>query len=419
MLSVTAIVGIVVGLAVLFLLAAGLFTLYCFRQRRQAREDAGVMHGHSPYPSQYQQQQQPFYYNNNNNKALNSNSSGPGSLGTGQSYAMPHYTVDYKPQSHESSDSTVVGGGKDDDEFSNNAEYYDRLEGRSRGRPLRPLQAHPVRLMHTTIPAPSTETVDTIGILPTHALPTHPAYIPRSTTPGHLGGRASRGGSVRSSSRASSTEQRGAVAKKPSYAMEVFLDAREEEEVEEEQQVVVVPDRTQAPSRQGEARARNIQVELANPLHDSYDHEHDHGRKQQRPDELSVPPPAVSWRSRRASSSPPPPPDRSATATPVPGVSSLILPSVPKIRMPGKNKPPKLMITDPAGVDHDRTSGVGVAGNVGQVDDISGPLAFPDRRFARTRSPNDRIIEQTVDRSGGVANLVEVPIGSGKSYLYG
>lgn len=425
-LSLTAVIGIAVGLGVLFLLAAGLFTLYCCRQRRQAREDAGILQGHSPYHPQYhhQQQQSPFYYNT---KPPHSDGGGPGAFTTGQSYAMPHYTVDYKSQltdSHGSPGSTVVGSGikeeeGDDDGFSNNAEYYDRLEGRSRGRPL---QAHPVRLMHDINTTSAGAPQPLAG-----ALPTHPAYIPRSATPGQLGARASRGGSVRSGSRASSrTGQRGAVAKRPSYAMEVFLDARDEKEEEEkgegeeekeekeekeqeekkeeeEHRVASPPppcDRAQAPSRAGEAKAtatatatpRDIRVELAGP--------HDH--------EPPVPPPAVSWRSRRASAS-----SASSPPPPAPGLSSLILPSVPRIRAPGRNKPPRLRITDTAGVEHD--------GN-GQVD-ISGPLAFPDRRFAG-RSPGDRIIEQTVDRrsGGGGAGgglLVEVPIGSGKSYLYG
>lgn len=80
---------------------------------------------------------------------------------------------------------------------------------------------------------------------------------------------------------------------------------------------------------------------------------------------------------------------------------------MPKIRVPGK-KPPKLCVTDTAGVEH---------GDGGRVD-ISGPLAFPDGRFLVRPSNGDRIVEQTVERIG-MANVVEVPIGSGKSYLYG
>lgn len=76
-----------------------------------------------------------------------------------------------------------------------------------------------------------------------------------------------------------------------------------------------------------------------------------------------------------------------------PAGSSFILPSVPRIRMPSK-KPPKLTFTGAS------------------PPAISGPLAFPDSRF--NQRSDDRIVEQTINRGD-----IEVPIGSGKSYLYG
>lgn len=374
-----------------------------------------------------------------------------------QAYVLPQYTVDYKsqlPGPNPFAGSPVPdphpNSRQDDDvDFTNNAEYYDRLEGRSRGRPL---QAHPVHLTnkHDTLDSVSnggtvlSDIVDTIGNLPASNLPTHPAYIPRTAAPGHLGGRASRtasrSASTRSSaqsqvlmSRASSAEplqtrsqsrqsQRGpggarsntAGSKPPSYAMEVYLDARDE--------APTPPPAERAASR---AQERDIQVELAGQPASSYETQN-HARTQQ-PSQLglSAPPPVVSWRSRRASVSPerqaqPPPSDRAAPATP--NMSSLLLPSVPRIRVPVK-KPPKLRIGDPTQAGHhDHQDGnAGVVGNSSKRGDyvgISGPLAFADGRFSVRPSNNDRIVEQTVDRVGA-SRVCEVPIGSGKSYLYG
>lgn len=160
------------------------------------------------------------------------------------------------------------------------------------------------------------------------------------------------------------------LRKKPSYAMEVYLDARDDDPSE------------RAPSR-------NINVQLAG------------SDDRSGADQVSLalqPPPRVLAADRRhksASPPPPPPPDRSMTSTPM-----------PKNRLPAK-KPPRLQIEESAPLDR----------NMG----ISGPLAFPDSRFSvRPAQGQDRIVEQTVDRSGrNGGNIIEVPIGSGKSYLYG
>lgn len=229
-----------------------------------------------------------------------------------------------------------------------------------------------------------------MGGSPAAALPTHPAYIPRSMTPGALGGRASRaasvsrsGGSVTGSSdhqnqqqqqqQQSQTRRSDQLRKKPSYAMEVYLDARDDD-----------PTTERAPSR-------NINVQLAD--------DGSGGGLDQVPMALQPPPRVLAASAadrRHKSASPTPPPDRSMTSTPM-----------PKNRLPAK-KPPRLQIEESAPLDK----------NMG----ISGPLAFPDSRFSvRPALPGqDRIVEQTVDRStrnGG--NIIEVPIASGKSYLYG
>lgn len=185
---------------------------------------------------------------------------------------------------------------------------------------------------------------------PAATLPTHPAYIPRTMTPGALGGRPSRTASVSGS--ASSEQSR----KKPSYAMQVYLDGRGDDPIE------------RAPSR-------NVNVQLGGPGQAAFEQG-----------------PALQS-----------PPDRAMTGTPA--ISSLILPSVPKIRLPSK-KPSRLQVDESAPLDQ----------NMG----ISGPLAFPDSRFLVRPSENDRIVEQTVDRAGRPGrNIIEVPIGSGKSYLCG
>lgn len=407
-LSLTAIIGIAVGLGVLFLLAAGLFILYYCQQRRYAREDAGC-YRNNPYPSL----QERYYC------AQDMNSGHP----PGQTYALPQYTMDYKP---------AVGTTNADgnDGFSNNAEYYDRLESISHKQPL---GAHPVRLTNDI--GVSSEVSDSVGKLNVSALPTHPAYIPRNVTPGQLGGRPSRNASrstsmrsttssteplhslkqqQRSQSRQDSRQGRSAEAP-PSYALEVYLDAQDE------------PGSERASSRAEGPPTRNIQVELAGPPSSSPSQSPQ--EKQRTPSlGLAVPPPAVSWRSRRASVSPtrqsqqiPPPPPPVAVASPsppssvpnramtgTPSMAALILPPMPKLRMLGRKS------SKPVGGTPSGSEQAGAGSHAG----ISGPLAFPDRRFSLRPLNNDRIVEQTVERVGK-GHVVEVPIASGKSYLYG
>ncbi|KAJ4423821.1 hypothetical protein N0V82_001560 [Gnomoniopsis sp. IMI 355080] len=343
-------IAIGVSLGILVLAAIALFTFYCIRQRRYAREDAHLLN--NPYASQRPQQHHGYLYYG---KEPSSSSSGaPSAFASGGAYAMqaapPQYTVDYKTT----------------DDFNSNAEYYDRLEGRSRGPPL---QAHPVRLGACSPDSSVSATGSQAA-----ALPTHPAYIPRSMTPGALGGRASRATSVSRSGSVSSEQQQqprrtDQVRKKPSYAMEVYLDARDDAPVE------------RAPSR-------NINLQLGGSGQGSVDD------PEQVTLALQPPPRALKDRGRTSRSPPPPPGDRSMTSTPV-----------PKSRLTAK-KPLRLQIEESAPLDR----------NMG----ISGPLAFVDSRFSVRALGNDRIVEQTVDRSGrGGSNIVEVPIASGKSYLYG
>ncbi|KAH8771997.1 hypothetical protein F5883DRAFT_415368 [Diaporthe sp. PMI_573] len=339
-LTTGATVGIALGAAALFLGAIALFVVYFLKQKKYEREDKAPAH---PYGSA-----QKFYYKDPG--------SGPTSITTDHSYMLPQYTADYKP--HVGAGASVSVSETPEpppSDYSNNAEYYDRLEGKNRGRPLRSMTPPAQQ------PAVSHEQVDTIGQLPTNSLPTHPAYIPRTS---------SRNSSSRATPPPGARPGRNPTPSSPnSYAIQVYLNAAEDPKVPQPPPPGAGGGRaTPAPSLQHISRTT------------SPDHTVD----------------ALSG------GSPLPPPPR---------IGSLILPSVPRIRVPSSRKlPPRLEVPDDAG------AGAG----------ISGPLAFPGSRFS-TRPPGpgavqgqgqgqDRIIEQMVNRVGPG---MEVPIGSGKSYLYG
>lgn len=396
MLTTGATVGIALGAAALFLGAIALFVVYYLKQKKYDREDKAP-----PFSSA-----QHFYY------TKDPGSGGPASIVTSNhSYALPQYTADYKPQLAPAAISVSETPEPLPSEYSSNAEYYDRLEGKTRGRPLRtmspPVQPAPADSKHH-------EQVDTIGQLPTSSLPTHPAYIPRSSSrnssratpqPGARPSRNPTPTSLRSSTQSSSVRPQHASnsnsastsGNKPdSYAIQVYLNAAEDPKVPQPPPPVAPPSWSSSypPSRAAPASnaeiTRNIQIELASAQPTpapSLQSQHEH------PISRTASPSHTATDAGGTSSLPPPP-----------SIGSLILPSVPRIRVPGSKKlPPRLEVRDGAGAG------------------ISGPLAFPDSRFS-TRPPappgqgQDRIIEQTVDRGG---RSVEVPIASGKSYLYG
>lgn len=414
-LTTGATVGIALGAAALFLGAIALFVVYYLKQKKYDREDK------APPPPFASAQQ--FYYNKD------PGSGGPASITTSNhSYALPQYTADYKPQVGAAISVSETPEPLPSD-YSSNAEYYDRLEGKTRGRPLRtispPLQIAAVGSNHHQ------EQVDTIGQLPTNSLPTHPAYIPRSSSrnsnratpqPGARPSRNPTPTSVRSSTQSASprpqhnsTSTTNSGAKPDSYAIQVYLNAAEDPKVPQPPPPVAAPSWSSqhpppraAPASNAEI-ARNIQIELASA--------------QPTPPASAASLPQVGGRSTPAPSlqsqqqqqqhisrttSPDYTVGEGSPLPPPPRIGSLILPSVPRIRVPGSKKLlPRLEVHNGAGAD------------------ISGPLAFPDSRFS-TRPPpppgqgqahgQDRIITQTVDRVG---RSVEMPIGSGKSYLYG
>lgn len=387
--------------------------VYYLKQKKYEREDNA-----SPYGTAHR-----FYY------GKDPGSGGPASVTTSNhSYMLPQYTAEYKP--HVGPAVSVSETPEPlPSEYSSNAEYYDRLEGKTRGRPLLtispPMQISTVDSNHQQ----QQEQVDTIGQLPTNSLPTHPAYIPRSSSrnsnratpqPGARPSRSATPLSRRSSTQSSSLRPQhnststGSGNKPDSYAIQVYLNAAEDPKVPQPPPPVAAPSWSSShpphravPASNAEI-ARNIQIELASaqptPPTSAGSIPQGGGRAT----------PAPSFHSQQQYISRTTSPDHTADAgggsplPPPPRIGSLILPSVPRIRVPGSKKPPpRLEVGDGAGAG------------------ISGPLAFPDSRFS-TRPPpppvpgqtqaQDRIVEQTVDRLG---RSMEVPIASGKSYLYG
>lgn len=329
------IVGIAVGIGLLFLGGLALFVVYWRRQKRYKREDSG-----SPDPY---------------DKPLRSGSS---SITATNGGAVPHYTMDYKyePPSYEMQyqqqqkqqpppQAHIVS------HFSSNADYYDDLEGR--GRPL---------------PQTQPAEITSVNHHGNSVLPTHPAYVPR----GYLGGRPSRNPSPNERPRPKSN-------KPDSYAIQAYLNAQEDSKIPP-------PPLNPPHARSTKPNAASRASQFAGPL-------------------------AVST-SEPAPAPPPPPPAQSQQKkSPVP---SLILPSVPRIRVPKKYPPPSIQIQDATPIENPNQGGGGSGGN--DKFGISGPLAFPDGRFrSRSSSPDDRVVEHIIQPP----QISPVPIGSGKSYLYG
>jgi hypothetical protein len=401
-LSTGAIIGIIIGAAGLLIIAMMLFYLYWQKQQKYDREDAAM----TADPS--------VFYGKGPGSHMSSLTSGNGN-GNGPA---PAYTADHKtpPPSYAPPGSQGIELG-----YVNNAEYYDRMEGKSRGWPL----AAPGGVHSTEVNSASRVDVS--------VLPTHPAYIARGHSHARLGSRASRNSvaSVRSEPR---------YNKPDDYTVQMYMDSLEDARNPPRPAPAPAPQPQPQPQPQfapqdprpdGISRAvgisretslRNIRVELAGASEASSSSSaprrqpsvsdptapRQGGRATPTPQGgRTTPFPGQGGRSTPAPLQQPP----GGRSTPAPSVlsrdslsdmgggrraSSLILPSVPRIKIPVK-KPPKLSFT-----------------SVSPVEDISGPLAFPDSRFARRT--DDRIVEQTALDRG---EPVEVPIGSGKSYLYG
>ncbi|POS79627.1 hypothetical protein DHEL01_v201991 [Diaporthe helianthi] len=419
-LSAAAIAGIAIGATALFAIAIILFVIYWRRQKRYDREDNKIA------------ERSAFY-----NKERGSGSYLASITSASSKRPAPSFTIDHKapPPSY-----ALPGAQGLEMDVVNNAEYYDRLEGKILGPPLAATGVKPQHHRHRG----SVETFDSASHVDTAALPTHPAYIPRDRMAGtssRLGGRGSRNStpSIRSEPR---------FTKPDPYTIQVYMNG-----VNDAKNAATAPPPSQDPGPRPdginrdvginrEVSVRKIQIELAGPPEVSMSVPRPSisesistlrqgggrvtpvppqgGRTTPIPPSSSggghggggsrqgTPAPAHPSVSSSLSSSSPPDDDAldgARVGTGPPKIPSLILPSMPRIRGPNK-KLPKLVTTD--------------------AEDITGPLAFPDSRFSTRPPPSgqgqgqvqgqDRIIEQLVDRVG---RGMEVPIGSGKSYLYG
>lgn len=438
-LSTAAIVGIAIGATALFVIAIILFTIYWYRQKRYDREDQRAADRAS------------FYGKEHGSGSYMASITSAGS----KRPAVPSFTVDHRapPPSY-----APPGAQGLEMDVMNNAEYYDRMEGKVRGRPLAATTAAASKPQHQH--RGSTDTFDTASHVDTSALPTHPAYIPRDRPAGtssRLGSRASRNStpSIRSEPR---------FTRPDPYTIQVYINGVDDAK----NAAATPPTQDPAPRVDGinrdvgitrdvginrETSVRNIQIELAGPPEVSMSAPRPsvsessatlrQGRTTPIPPQgagraTPVPPqggrttpippsssPSPPGESRRGTPAPLHPPvssslsssssspdndgtfagDGAGAGAGPPRIPSLILPSMPRIRVPNK-KPPKLVIT-----------------GASPAEAITGPLAFPDSRFS-TRPPpppgqaqaQDRIVEQMVNQVG---RSTEVPIGSGKSYLYG
>lgn len=437
-LSTAAIAGIAIGATALFVIAIILFIIYWRRQKRYDRED------------KREADRAAFY-----NKEQGSGSYLASITSASSKRAAPSFAIDHRapPPSYAPPGSHCV-----EMDVMNNAEYYDRMEGKIRGPPLAGA-ATTSKPRHQR--RESAETFDSASHVDTAALPTHPAYIPRD----RVAGTSSRLGSRASHNSTPSIRSEPRFTKPDPYTIQVYMNG-----VEDAKNAAAAPPSQDAQGSRPDGinrdvgitrdvginrktSLRHIQIELAGPPEVSASARRPsisesiaalrQGRTTPIPPQGSgratpvplqggrttpLPPsssPSHNADSRRGtpaplhpsvssslSSSPSPDKDTFGGAGAVAGagpprIPSLILPSMPRIRVPSK-KPLKLVITDAS-----------------QGKAITGPLAFPDSRFS-TRPPpppgqgqaqgRDRIVEQMVNRVG---RSTEAPIGSGKSYLYG
>ncbi|KAI0130041.1 hypothetical protein BJ170DRAFT_297861 [Xylariales sp. AK1849] len=249
--------------------------------------------------------------------------------------------------------------------YSNNADYYDQIEKEIQTR--RPQYAFD----------PNKPGSGVVG-----ALPTHPAYIQRTIS--------------RNSSRDPSPQPpRPVKSNKPdSYALAAYMNAAED--------AIRLPGPPPGPPPAAHSRGPSPNhVSLAHPRHPAHSHS------------ASGPSPRNSIQT--GLQPPPPPPPRQ------PKVPSLILPSVPRIRIPKKYPPPKIQVEEPTPIADKGEVPIGI--------EISNPVIQHDRRFVEnpfnTRqgaSPQPQpqhVVEQRVVDRRTKAIMEEVTLHTGKSSMYG
>ncbi|KAK8859316.1 hypothetical protein PGQ11_010050 [Apiospora arundinis] len=374
-----AIVGIAVGAALLFLGGAALFIVYHQKQKK--------MYNFENVQSEYDPRggaasiSPPVYGGFNgvgDHKKINSQGSS----------SMAAYS-DYELRAQQ-----AYYGGKG---IGSNAEYYDKIE-------------EEMQMRHQNYSFDPNKP----GSGPTGALPTHPAYIPRAMS------RASGRGSSSSPQPPSQLSQvqvpqpTAAKSNKPdSYALQAYLNAAEDAATIK----IPPPPPRGPPSSSGRRTSRD-----RSPA-DGSNHQPQQQYSRRRPASLSIS--TSNTTSLKAMRSPPPPPPPPPPAKPK--VPSLILPSVPRIRVPKKYAPPKINIQEATPI-------------IGPNDDdgdgnISRPMAshdhgrFPEMGARSTPSPDARSdaplidpapVKQTVVMDGRRRfHYEEVEIHTGKSTLYG
>ncbi|TDZ13131.1 hypothetical protein C8035_v000027 [Colletotrichum spinosum] len=329
--TVGTIVGIAVGGGLVFIGAIALFIVYCRRQRKQRRSDE------APRP-----EQQPPRSHASSFTAIN------------PSPYMP--IADHKKSSSIASYSYEL---QEKQNFSNNAEYYDKLEHEVQtGREISHYNFDP-RSHHHGLGS---------------ALPTHPAYIPRAMS------RQSTRDNIPTPPNVRRTNT------PDSWALQTYLNAVREEGTTSIRPppptaaAALAVSRSPSPAYSHESRGDNAAQTQLNPM--------------------PPPPPG------------PPPPPQSSGPHKSARIPSLVLPSVPRIRVPKKYPPPQITVQD--------ATPVAERGEKGDMN-ISEPLAFHEERF-RDRPPAGRtavISHVAPPREDPLDYESEMPIRSGKSTLYG
>ncbi|GJC93653.1 exo-alpha-sialidase neuraminidase [Colletotrichum higginsianum] len=322
------IVGIAVGGGLVFVGAICLFIIYCRKQRKQRMQDEAGLPPRLPRSHA------------SSVTAINKSPYAP--------------ITDHKKSSSVNSYNYEL---QEKQNFSSNADYYDRLEQDVQvGREAAHYNFDP----HSGFHGPSS------------ALPTHPAYIPRAMS--------------RQSNRANtpSPPNPRRTNTPESYALQTYLTAGEDPGtggIRPPPQAAVASSsstsRTPSPARSHGSRGdgANAQPKLVN-----------------------IPPPPPGG----------PPPTHKKSRIP-----SLLLPSVPRIRVPKQYPPPQIIV--------EGATPVAGRGEAGGDMHISQPLTFHGQRFQDRPLAGHAIISQVA-----VAREVDpreyegdMPIRSGKSTLYG
>ncbi|KAK6219810.1 hypothetical protein QIS74_05312 [Colletotrichum tabaci] len=323
------IVGIAVGGGLVFVGAICLFIIYCRKQRKQRMQDEA---GLPPRPPRSHA---------SSVTAINKSPYAP--------------ITDHKKSSSVNSYNYEL---QEKQNFSSNADYYDRLEQDVQvGREAAHYNFDP----HSGFHGPSS------------ALPTHPAYIPRAMS--------------RQSNRANtpSPPNPRRTNTPDSYALQTYLTAGEDPGtggIRPPPQAAVASSsstsRTPSPARSHGSRGDGSTAQ---------------------PKLVNIPPPPPGG---------PPPTHKKSRRIP-----SLLLPSVPRIRVPKQYPPPQIIV--------EGATPVAGRGEAGGDMHISQPLTFHGQRFQDRPLAGHAIISQVA-----VAREVDpreyegdMPIRSGKSTLYG